>query len=284
MLNEVTDDSPAFTRIEIDRNLSLHFFSGQTEPSDYSNNRIQKGLQLVCNEENLAEEGTGFGVPIIKLGHETIFPGSARVHLKEKNSSSTIMVTYDLNLVPRMTRKGTIIKSEAFYKTKEWFSWLHRTHPSWRKALAWNSNRIRATAGLETKMESIASLGSVAVAYAVSPLMKTIMIEADFRKLKAGGCTEKILANEQGANYFDHYQDSNGISLADKAIGTWDETFARKAWFIAPDKSISFVLTRLQGARMFRGRELAKGRLAWAGLNYVLSPDTLNFAYEIQLE
>ncbi|MBI4295771.1 MAG: hypothetical protein HY667_01495 [Chloroflexi bacterium] len=273
------------TGIKIDRHLNLLFLSGQCQTFDYPNNRIQKGLLLVRDEDNLTEEGTGFGLPILKLGHETVFPGSARSDLKEENGIPTLRVTYDLNLVPRMTlRKRQTIRSEAFYRTKEWFSWLHRRHPSWRKTFAWGSMAIRAMAGLETRLENTASLGSASVRYSVPPGEGTILIEADFSELKLDGCTEIILANEQGANHFDHYQDSSGISLAGKAIGTWNETAADRAWFIAHDHGVRFTLVRVEGARMFRGRELLEGRLAWAGLNYVLPPDTVNFAYRIRLE
>ena len=38
---------------------------------------------------------------------------------------------------------------------------------------------------------------------------------------------------------------------------------------------------KVKGARMFRGRELVEGRLAWSGLTYVLPEDNINFSYDI---
>jgi hypothetical protein len=38
--------------------------------------RLQRGLLLVCPGRDLAEEGVGFGVPILKRGAQTVFPGA----------------------------------------------------------------------------------------------------------------------------------------------------------------------------------------------------------------
>ncbi|MCX9025362.1 MAG: hypothetical protein OIN85_04610 [Candidatus Methanoperedens sp.] len=89
--------------------------------------------------------------------------------------------------------------------------------------------------------------------------------------------------NELGANHFDSYRDSNGLFLRGKAIGTWDETIADETSFIDFRDSIAFTLNRVKEARMFRGRELVEGRLAWSGLAYVLPHDIINFTYDIRI-
>ena len=38
--------------------------------------RLQRGLLLVCPGRDLAEEGVGFGVPVLKRGAQTVFPGA----------------------------------------------------------------------------------------------------------------------------------------------------------------------------------------------------------------
>ena len=89
--------------------------------------------------------------------------------------------------------------------------------------------------------------------------------------------------NELGANHFDRYRDSNGLFLKGNAIGTWDEIFADEASFIDSCDNIAFTLKQVKGARMFRGRELVEGRLAWSGLAYRLPRDIINFAYDIRI-
>ncbi len=47
--------------------------------------------------------------------------------------------------------------------------------------------------------------------------------------------------------------------------------------------NIAFTLKQVKGARMFRGRELVKDRLAWSGLAYVFPQDIINLAYDIRI-
>jgi len=111
----------------------------------------------------------------------------------------------------------------------------------------------------------------------------TIHVSIDISKVKKEGCTEVNIMNELGANYFDRYHDSNGLFLKGKAIGTWEEIFADEASFIDSSDNIAFTLKQVKRARMFRGRELIEGRLAWSGLSYGLPPDIINFAYDIRI-
>ena len=89
--------------------------------------------------------------------------------------------------------------------------------------------------------------------------------------------------NEQGANCFDTYKDSDGLILKGEKIGSWDQIKANEASFIDPSDGLMFSLKNVEGARMFRGRELVTGCLAWSGLAYVLPPETKEFAYSIEL-
>ena len=51
---------------------------------------------------------------------------------------------------------------------------------------------------------------------------------------------------------------------------------------------VSFSLERapdpdVPGARLFRGREVARGRLAWAGFGYSLRPGPPTFTYTLRV-
>src|ERR1019366_4418908 len=50
--------------------------SADTHDGRYPAARLQRGLLLVCPGRDLAEEGVGFGVPILKRGAQTVFPGA----------------------------------------------------------------------------------------------------------------------------------------------------------------------------------------------------------------
>jgi len=189
-----------------------------------------------------------------------------------------------MNLVERMVVKSSkTIDSKAFYKIKECFSWLHREYPRLRGILVRSSNSLRRTCNIETRFENIASAGIVSVVNTINTKKGIIHVDVDISNMKTEGCTEVNIMNELGANHFNRYSDSNGLFLKGNSIGTWEEIFADEVSFIDPCDKIAFTLKQVKGARMFRGRELVKNRLAWSGLAYKLSGDIINFAYDIRI-
>jgi hypothetical protein len=244
--------------------------------SNYASCRIQKGLLLSFGDTDLEEEGIGFGVPVLMAGREAIFPGSARI----KEQDKTFTVDYELNLAERMAVKRRKINSRTFYRLKEHLSALHREFPSLRKIITHAFGTAGRAVGIVTIFEEVPSLGVVRVLYTISS--ENIHISVDTSRVKRYNCTI-MLMNEQGANYFDKYSDSSGLSLKGNAIGTWDETFADWASFVDTSHKLEFTLKKVAGARVFRGRELVPGRLAWAGLAYLLPPGTANFSYNIRI-
>ncbi|MFQ5924953.1 MAG: hypothetical protein ACE5IE_03050 [Dehalococcoidia bacterium] len=279
-----TNDMPARARIEMGRNMALLFGDPGTGPWDYPAGRIQKGLVLAHGNRDLAEEGIGFGVPLLKLGPETIFPGCAHITTEKDSDTSIVEVNYDLNLVERMEfESGRSIDSSAFYKMRDYFSWLHRRYPPLRGVITRASNSLKLAYGIESRFKDIATVGIANVVYLIHAREGTVHVSVNLSKLKKDGCTEIIIANEQGASHFDQYRDSNGVTIIGNAIGTWNETFADEASLIDSHDNIVFTLQKVEGARMFRGRELVAGRLAWSGLNYMIPRDTGDFAYDIRI-
>ncbi len=103
--------------------LCLHIKNPEIEQGDYPACRIQNGLVLVHENRDLSEEGIGFGVPVLKFGHETIFPGNACVTTEKDGDTSMVKIDYDMNLVERMVVKSSKrINSKTFYKIIEYFS------------------------------------------------------------------------------------------------------------------------------------------------------------------
>jgi hypothetical protein len=270
-------------RIEMPLGICLHFKIPEIEPEDYPSCRIQKGLVLVHENRDLSEEGIGFAVPVLKFGHETIFPGNACVSIEKDGDISVVKIDYDMNLVERMVKSSKRIESKAFYRIKEYFSWLHREYPQLRHVLVRSSNSLRRNCSIETRFEKIASAGIASVVNTVNTKRGTIHVSVDISNMKKEGYTEVNIMNELGANHFDRYRDSNGLFLKGNAIGTWDEIFADEASFIDSCDNIAFTLNAKKGARMFRGRELVEGRLAWSGLAYRLPGDIINFTYDIRI-
>lgn len=250
--------------------------------SRYPASRIQKGLILKHGHRDLSEEGVGFGVPVLKFGHETIFPGSWRARVKRHDDYTLVEADFVLNLTIRMSRDGKLIGGQGFYKTKEMLSFLHRNHPLLRRGLSLSSELLRGAFSLGDVFVEVKPVSFVKAFYKIKNCK--ILVELMFSMSE--GCKEItgiIVMNEQGANYFDTYRDSEGQVLQKGKIGSWDETYAEVASFVNPADRIFFTLKRAKGARMFRGRELTPGRLAWSGLAYVLSPQTERFSYSIDI-
>ena len=125
----------------------------------------------------------------------------------------------------------------------------------------------------------VPTVGSVKTVYSI--MDDSVRVSLDLRGVPEGH--ELVVMNEQGANHFDSYKDSDELSLEKDAIGSWDEVFSDGASFIDSKNGLYFALTRVEGARMMRGRELLSDRLAWAGLAYVVTPGTKRFSYTIRL-
>ena len=241
--------------------------------------RIQKGLVLELGDRDLSEEGVGFGLPVLKLGLQPVFPGSWRMSAKKHNGLFLIRADFEMNLRARMVQRGKIINNGLFCLAWENFSKIHREYPQFRKWISISSRTLKKKLDLKEAFSEEATLGFVRASY----LIRDSRIDVELRFPKVSGCTELIVLNEQGANWFDTYQDSDGLILKGDGIGSWNQIEANYASFVDLLDGLVFTLRRLEGSRMFRGRELETDGLAWSGLAYVLPPWTEKFAYSIEL-
>jgi len=246
----------------------------------FPTSRIQKGLVLEIGDRDLSEEGIGFGLPVLKLGLQPVFPGSWRMSAKENNGLCLIKADFEMNLRAGTARRGKIITNGLFYLARDAFSKIHREHPRFRKWISVSSRILKKKLDMEEIFTEIPNLGFVKASYLISDSR----IDVELRFPKVGGCTELIVLNEQGANWFDAYQDSTGLILKGERIGSWNQIEANYASFVDSVNGLVFTLKRIEGAKMFRGRELVADSLAWSGLAYVLPPLTEKFAYSIELE
>lgn len=270
--------------IKLQNGLHLLFRKPGFGPWEYLSCRVQKGLIISSNSHELVEEGVGLGLPIIRFGQTVFFPGDASISTQQEGSRVINKVSYNLNLIIRRSlRWGNTINNPHFYRVDEFFSRLHRRNPALRGALTWASSSIKRLCGVSTSFREIDSAGLVSVIYDTDVTEGIIHTSINLTGLKRGGCTEITIANEQGANHFDLYRDSNGVTLRGKEIGTWDETFAQRASLVDSRDGISLSINEVRGARIFRGREVVANRLNWAGLNYVLPGNTSSFSYDIKI-
>jgi hypothetical protein len=272
--------------------LSVPLFDGLslfTDPSTgagrYPTTRLQKGLLLADGGRSLAEEGVGFGVPILKRGAVTVFPGSVDLAAHRIGALWEVTATYEMNLIERLAKPGGgRVKSDALHAAKNALAALHRRSRLLRGPLTAASAALRRAFGWETTYEEMASWATLTVTHAIHGELGTIDITLDMTGLPLDDVTQVVLMNEQGARSFDRYRDSSGADLRGAEIGTWNEVQAEKASFVSDAHAVAFTLGQGDGARLNRGRELIGSRLAWSGFGYSLPPTCGRFSYGLTVE
>lgn len=271
--------------LPVGRDLSLQIRSGLDESTAYPTSRLQKGLLLFRGGLDLTEEAVGFGVPLINQGIHTLFPGEVILDSAHSPSSWKVTADYCLNRVERTARPDkTNVRGASFYFVKNSLSALMRRFQLARGPLMNMSSALRKLSGWETTYEQTARSARVKMTYAFDTRTRVLAIEADLSGPMPDGTTEVIIMNEQGAHYFDVYSDSSGNQLSGKKVGCWDKVTASEAGFASPIQRVAFTVPQAPGSRLFRGRELAGSRLAWAGFGYSIRPTTRVFSYWLKIE
>jgi hypothetical protein len=251
----------------------------------YPTARLQKGLVLLRRGQDLAGEGVGFGVPVLKHGALTVFPGGMSLAERRDGSQRVIAATFEMDLVERLSGPGGRgPTSQAFYAVRDGLAALHRRVPLLRGLLTTISNAVRRWRAWETTFERIAPVASLAVTYRVDDAEDRVRIAVDLSGLPPHGVSEIAVMNELGAGTFDLYLDSDGARLRGRRIGTWDEVRAASACFAGTTAGVAFRVRQAPGAKLYRGREVVGSRLAWAGFGYSLRPSSGTFAYDVHIE
>jgi hypothetical protein len=264
---------------------ALQIASGTNRGASYPTGKIQKGLVLYYDGQDLSEEAVGFGVPILKRGLQTIFPGEVELYPHEGSSPRQVSARYKLNLEEKITRTGNgTIKNRLVYTSKNSLAAVIRRLPFMRGLLTRMSNLLRSTLAWETTYEPIGFFNYATLTYTIDAGAGRIKVELIGGDVMPGSISEIIVMNEQGARHFDQYQDSDGLSQLRNEIGCWDPVLAPEASFIDNFHQVSFSLPQVNGARLYRGRELVDNRLAWSGFGYSFSPALDHFSYEITVK
>lgn len=249
----------------------------------YPTGRLQKGLLLFDGARGLAEEGVGFGVPVLKYGVQAVFAGGVDVEAHGDGRLCTIRAVYRMDLVERLSLSGGgVVRPRALYASKDALAALHRRVPALRGLLTAASTTLRRRFGWETVYVPWGSTVEVPVTCVVDRDRGTVRAHADFSGLPPE-VTEVALMNEQGARTFDRYEDAAGVVLCGGAIGSWDEVAAPSARFVSPSARVAFSVEHVEGATLRRGRELVGARLAWAGFGCTAPAGRPGLSYELRV-
>jgi hypothetical protein len=271
--------------IPLSSGIELQFASGVDQTNRFPSAIIQKGIVLLYEGQDLSEEAVGFGVPILMRGMQTIFPSDVDLYLHGGCEQTRVSARFRLNLEEKISRNGDdSIENKLLYMGKNSFAAIIRHIPILRKFLTSTSNLLRSRLGWHTTYEQSDFSTYVVITYTVDNTDGTINVELAGGDFLSSSITEVILMNEQGAHHFNQYRDSNGTCQDEDEIGCWDPVVAEQASFIDQAHKVSFSLHQVQGARLYRGRELIEPRLAWSGFGYTFPPNlkTINYTLAVK--
>ena len=238
--------------------LSLRIYSDNS-PRNLDTAAIHKGLILVSDGVELVEEGSGFGLPVVKFGDRTFFPGSATLIVSSCKSPIIITKTYEMNMISSLTLGGRTINTalvKALTKLFTRFYFIDSLQPILSSTIG-----KRELICLNPKFLLTNSRGEIEVKYSIHSQRVEVNAEARLRM----PFEEIVLLNEQGASTFRSYRDEGGI-LIDESIGAWKEIHYDKASLMDINRYLSFSIEKPIDARLYRGRESAKEKLSWSGL------------------
>jgi hypothetical protein len=264
--------------------LSLKIDDTPPGRKDYPTARLQKGFLLQDQGQELAEEAVGFGVPVLKRGLQTIFPGSVALTCQRRGSMWEITALFKLNLVEKISRGGNEnVEDRLVYAVKNLLAVAIRRLHLFRGVLTSISSTLRQVFNWETTYADAGFSTEAKILFTIEEKTGKIIAEIDTGSLPPD-ITEVIVMNELGAHFFDRYLDTSGISLKEQEISCWDGVNAEEAWFESSAYQIAFRLRQAKGARLFRGRELIGSRLAWAGFGYSFLSTLKRMQYEMRIE
>jgi hypothetical protein len=262
------------------RNVSIRLYP-DSRPHTLEVAPLQKGLLLVANEKELIGEGVGFGVPVVKYADKTFFSSTAETSMHEDDVHYAITKSFFLDTISKKRFENGPFISDRTYKL---------VHSSFEKAyLALKNFRpafdkimeLRNTLKIRTQFVKVEPRGRVDVKYKFFP--NYIKVELDIRNLNYRGIKEILVLNEQGSTFFRNYFDDEEQRLFNEQIGAWEQVKAERASFSDIKRTIVFTLKNINGAKLYRGWEQVKKRFCWAGLNYSLLPNVVDFDYPIVL-
>ena len=271
--------------LQLNSGMTLKIDTNPVVGMTYPTARIQKGLILSHEGKELCEEGVGFGVPILKIGLRTIFPGAVELFPLEGSFTRGMHARFLMNLEEKIIKSGSgTINNPILYEIKNILAALIRRLPSMRPVLTRSSNLLRSRFGWETIYEPANFSTDLCLTYLVAAENGRIKVALGEQETIPKEVTEVILMNEQGANCFDQYQDTDGNCAYGDEIGCWDQVTAAAGSFINSKHQISFSLAQVNGASLYRGRERIGKRLAWSGFGYSFPPTLDHISYTIEVK
>jgi hypothetical protein len=264
--------------------LDLVMSEGPPRGEAYATRQLQQGFRLIDRGEDLSEEAVGFGLPVVKRGSHTFFPGRVCLASERAGSLWRVEALFTFNLEERLSRGlSPSLRGRPIYVAKDLLAAIIRRSHHARGLLTAASTWLRSSLDLKTVYEQAAFRAALEVHFAIDSATGVIQVWLDASPLVEQGVTELIMMNEQGGHFFDAYRDSAGGTLGGAKIGAWERVTAPEAAMGSSTREVVYTVAGGDGARLYRGREVVGSRLAWSGFGYSFNPALGNLEYVIRI-
>jgi hypothetical protein len=254
--------------------------NSNTQPLNMKIANLQKGAILLYNGAEVVGEGIGFGVPIGKYADETIFSGSSFLQVHKKENLIIIRKEFLMDLIARDKFRNLKLENMKLRWIIDSISLLYQKHKRLAQIILL-TKKLLFKFGVESTFVRTVPKGKVVVTYTLN--RNRILVKINLSQLDRTDLQKVFVLNEQSAQFFRKYSDSEGIELVDDEIGAWNNVTAQWARIFDEQNKIGFNLKNIEGTVLRRGRELMQGSLDWIGLDYELDPEHDPFEYEIQI-
>jgi hypothetical protein len=237
---------------------------------------LEKGLKMIIENNSLCGEGVGFGVPALEYPGNIIFSTSAKI----KNENGTLVKSFSMDGSHRKTWMHKFTINDRFYSTiSNKLSHTYKRDEKYRKLIK-GLMKFITILGLRISTQKTRSKGFVDMTYAIS--RDNLVISVNTSRILDKKFNKLLIFNEQSAD-FDLYRD-DFTQLRKDNIGVWEETNCQEACLTNESAKITFCLIKLDGAKLYRGRELLQPRLDWAGFCYITASKVENRQYIIEIK
>jgi hypothetical protein len=273
--------SSSSTTISMGDCISCRLYS-DTRPHCLETARLQKGLVLLIDGEEVIEEGVGFGTPVVIYEDRPYFSSSSHTSIQTEGDFEILTKAFKMDTISRKQVYKNFYLNDGFYvffhrRFHDIYARKGKLTPILTKVI-----QLMKALNINTEFQQTKPRGIITVKYKCLP--GTIEVEVHLSQLNQTGCKEVLMLNEQGASTFRKYSDVNGLILFDEQIGPWEEVNAEEASLSNVTETLAFSLKKMDGAMLLRGREKIQERYSWVGFSYSFRPRISPFKYIIRIE
>lgn len=268
------ETSSKFYSLKLSDTLSLLLNVG-TKLAQEDSADLQKGLVLFNKAKSLCGEGVGFGVPAVEYSDQVLFSTSASIQAE----NGILVKIFWMDAAPIKPWVKFLKGSSSPHRIlRRLLVKIYRTDRKFRPLFAYLM-KLRSLLGLRLSFQKVAPRGFIEVTYHLSG--KDLNIKVDSSNLFYRNFKKLLIFNEQSAS-FNLYKDDLGI-LRKADIGVWEEVKSKRAYLANEECSVTFGVENICGTKLYRGRELLRPRLDWAGFCYSIPSSQQRFGYTIQI-